>query len=173
MPRAHRTVVSLTGLAAVVGGLVGCSSDPVALGAAGVTMAPSGDPVVMVAVCTGHVDAVTVWDSTAGGSARANQVWHAIRHLDGTVRLDLGHPGADWSRQRPARLRPAHTYVALPVQSGVDAEAAQVSFRARDLEQIRPGSVYVNPTPESSRLVRASSVSGFRDHICARGAGAR
>lgn len=166
--RARSAIAVTTGLAAGAAILTGCGGgDPDWLGAAGVSVTAHGDPLIVFAVCSQHIDQVTVWDATnSSTSEQSNWQYDRTTPLTGTGRLNLAHPGTGWQRHDPLTLRPNAQYAVLGVRKDKDAEVSQVTFDTRALANLRPGTVYTNRDATTAKLTPAGSVRDFASRTC-------
>lgn len=129
--------------------LVGCGNviSAEVNGMTGVTVDGQGRPAVVVAVCSDHVDQVTVYGTREGlDDDEANPKlgsWTSERSQSGTFTIDVTDPGPDWTASGPIDLETDRDYIVGASRSDADVETMDVSFRGGDLAALEPGDVIV------------------------------
>lgn len=143
-------------------------------GQVGVTVDTSGAPVLLLEVCTGAVDTVSVVGPNRGD--RPNEVFavlHAPGRVDAPTQVALLAPPPGWTGA-PASLPLGTQELLIASAEGHQSTSLQVDFTGEDLTALDPGTVQYSEYDAAAedlvphRVARA----GFHDVACARFAAA-
>jgi hypothetical protein len=133
----------------VVGVLSGCGNAISAsiIGVAAVGKDDRGIPVVLVDVCSEHIDRIE-WYAGREGLAddapnRRLGAWRATAPQTGTVALALADPSSSWITEAPLTAPAPATNIVDAAASDKDSEAMGVSFTAAQLDALPAGRVLV------------------------------
>jgi hypothetical protein len=149
MTNSHRIVRAIVASTATAALATGCGNAINAdlIGMTAVSVDEQGKPVVVVAVCSQHVDQVEVVGGREGLDANqpnpAVGSWTSEKQQTGTFTIDVAQPGDDWTSSAPVRLEANRQYIVIASRSDADSEATQVSFRGGDLTTLEPGQLIV------------------------------
>lgn len=164
-------IAATTALLAMVAlGAAGCTKDPVVVGRMGITANAKGQPVLVLATCSGSIDDVTLSQLPYGQQTANGEVgeWTTESKIHGTSRLDIGAPAPPWSGAGVS-VRSALHYIASAGSSENETDALNdVTFQGRQVAALDPAKVYTNADdPDSDELVPHAAAT-FHDDACDR-----
>ncbi|MGC4111293.1 MAG: hypothetical protein QM747_12885 [Nocardioides sp.] len=121
--------------------------------------ADDGSPVLVIKVCKGHIDTVSIYAFRDGLSAdqpnRLLASWTSHHRSGNTIELPVNDPPESWkpdpSTTGPFPVRGKRGFIVLAQSSTTDAEVTQVSFRGRELRGLSPGQVLIRDSQVSTR----------------------
>ena len=148
MTRSHRIATAV--VLAAIGALTtdcGNAIDAEVVGMAAVSVDRAGSPIIVVAVCSDHIDRVEVFGTREGLDENEPnpQVgsWTATDPQTGHVSIDVAAPGGDWTASGPIKLETGDGYIVNASRSDADVETTQVNFTGRDLATLDPSQIIV------------------------------
>ncbi len=160
------------GLTVVVVSLAGCvAPDVEVIGALGVTVDEEQRPVVVVEACEGAATKVDLYFDRESLSDDKENVqvatWTADAPVPGTSKLILHAPADPWTGDS-VEVEVDRVYIATAVGHGERAILSQVGFRAGDLADMDPGTVYINDADPDERELIGRSAEYFTAEVCGR-----
>jgi hypothetical protein len=157
----------------VVAALTACiAPDVEVIGALGVIVDEEQRPVVVVEACEGAATEVDlVFDREGMTDDEENEqvaAWKSDAPVPGTSQLVLHAPAGPWAGESVDVLVD-RGYIAMAVGVGDSEVLSQVAFRASDLADMQPGTVYNNDSdPDVPELI-GRSTEDFTADVCNRG----
>jgi len=127
-------------------------------GQVGVTVSATGSPVLVLEICRGTIDHVTISGPNRGGTPNLVLAqFDATQPATSTVLLDVLHPPVGWTGQAGSSLStadPAELKIALG--RGKQSELRQVDFTAADLKLLDVGTVQYSDSTNKHQVPMAT-----------------
>lgn len=161
------------GTLALAGSVSGCiAPDVIIIGAVGLTVTESGEPVLVIEPCDGEAARVTLSHSREGLAPNEENEylvrWTASPAQAERSELVIHDVQAPW-RGPSFTMEAGRGYVADGAGTGKKDVLTQVAFRADDLAGFDPGTVYINDVDPDSTSMLALSAAEFSQWACAEG----
>lgn len=149
--------------------LAGCAQEPILVDQVGITVDKHGQPVVVLAPCSGSIDTIMLsllpdHSQTQNGPVAA---WKRGTAVTTMTRLALNSPDSNWTGM-PITVKDDQRYIASAASSTHDRDAFNdITFTGKQIAALDPTRVYLNsPDPASATLV-AHPAAEFQAWACA------